>query len=125
VLVSSHLISEIAHTADALIVIGRAGCWHRPRSPGCPPVAARWKKRSSGLTDGVNDDAGELLLGTLGVLTITTESSSGMIRATFAAVPRRPLVLATKAAVLGAVTLAAGEISALAGGAWALPRRDV
>ena len=46
--------------------------------------------------------------------TITAEFSSGMIRATFAAVPRRPLVLAAKAAVLGAVTLAAGEISAFA-----------
>ncbi len=57
---------------------------------------------------------GQLLLGSLGVLTITTEFSSGMIRATFAAVPRRPLVLAAKAAVLGAVTLAAGEISAFA-----------
>ena len=57
---------------------------------------------------------GQLLLGTLGVLAITTEFSSGMIRATFAAAPRRPLVLAAKAAVLGAVALAAGEISALA-----------
>jgi hypothetical protein len=57
---------------------------------------------------------GQLLLGTLGVLTITTEFSSGMIRATFAAAPRRPLVLAAKAAVLGAVTLAAGEICAFA-----------
>jgi ABC-2 type transport system permease protein len=57
---------------------------------------------------------GQLLLGTLGVLAITTEFSSGMIRATFAAVPRRPLVLAAKAAVLGAVTLAAGEITAFA-----------
>ena len=47
VLVSSHLISEIAHTADALIVIGRAGCWRRPRLTGCPPAAARWKQRSS------------------------------------------------------------------------------
>src|ERR1035441_4626792 len=51
---------------------------------------------------------GQLLLGVLGVLAITTEFSSGMIRATFAAAPRRPLVLAAKAAVLGAVTLAAG-----------------
>jgi hypothetical protein len=58
--------------------------------------------------------AGQLLLGVLGVLTITTEFSSGMIRATFAAAPRRPLVLAAKAAVLGAVTLAAGEIAAFA-----------
>jgi ABC-2 type transport system permease protein len=57
---------------------------------------------------------GQLLLGVLGVLAITTEFSSGMIRATFAAAPRRPLVLAAKAAVLGVVTLAAGEISAFA-----------
>ena len=57
---------------------------------------------------------GQLLLGVLGVLAITSEFSSGMIRATFAAVPRRPLVLAAKAAVLGAVTLAAGEIVAFA-----------
>jgi ABC-2 type transport system permease protein len=57
---------------------------------------------------------GQLLLGTLGVLAITSEFSSGMIRATFASAPRRPLVLAAKAAVLGAVTLSAGEISAFA-----------
>jgi hypothetical protein len=55
---------------------------------------------------------GQLALGVLGALAITTEFSSGMIRATFAAVPRRPLLLAAKAAVLGAVTLAAGEILA-------------
>ena len=57
---------------------------------------------------------GQLLAGTLGVLAITTEFSAGMIRATFAAVPRRPLVLAAKAAVLGGVTLAAGEVAAFA-----------
>ena len=57
---------------------------------------------------------GQLLLGGLGVLAITPEFSSGMIRATFAAAPRRPLVLAAKAAALGAVTLVVGEISALA-----------
>jgi hypothetical protein len=57
---------------------------------------------------------GQLLTGVLGVLAITTEFSSGLIRATFAAVPGRPLVLAAKAAVLGAVTLAAGQITAFA-----------
>jgi ABC-2 type transport system permease protein len=57
---------------------------------------------------------GQLLLGVLGVLTITAEVSCGMIRATFAAAPSRCLVLAAKAAVLGAVTLAAGELSAFA-----------
>jgi hypothetical protein len=57
---------------------------------------------------------GQLAFGVLGVLAITSEFSSGMIRATFAAVPRRPRVLAAKAAVLGAVTLAAGEVLAFA-----------
>jgi hypothetical protein len=57
---------------------------------------------------------GQLALGVLGALAITSEFSSGMIRATFAAVPRRPLLLAAKAAVLGAVTLVAGEILAFA-----------
>jgi len=57
---------------------------------------------------------GQLALGVLGVLAITTEFSSGMIRATLAAVPRRPLLLAAKAAVVGAVTLVAGEILAFA-----------
>ena len=57
---------------------------------------------------------GQLVLGVLGVLMITAEFSSGMIRATLAAVPRRPVVLAAKAAVLGAVTLAIGEVFAFA-----------
>ncbi|MBV9206970.1 MAG: ABC transporter permease [Actinobacteria bacterium] len=57
---------------------------------------------------------GQLALGVLGVLMITSEFSSGMIRATLAAVPRRPVVLAAKAAVLAAVTLTAGEILAFA-----------
>jgi hypothetical protein len=61
---------------------------------------------------------GQLVLGVLGALAITTEFSSGMIRATFAAVPRRPTVLAAKAAVVAAITLVAGEV--LAFGAFAV-----
>src|SRR6516164_9611042 len=57
---------------------------------------------------------GQLAVGVLGVLAVTSEFSSGMIRATFAAAPRRPLVLAAKAAVLTAVTLVTGEILAFA-----------
>jgi hypothetical protein len=64
---------------------------------------------------------GLLLVGVLGVLVMTTEYTSGMIRATLAAVPNRPLVLAAKAAVFGGVALALGEvvsfISFFAGGA--------
>jgi hypothetical protein len=61
---------------------------------------------------------GQLAIGVLGVLVVTSEFSSGMIRATFAAAPRRPLVLAAKAAVVAAVTLVAGEILAF-GAFWA------
>jgi len=57
---------------------------------------------------------GQLAIGVLGVLAVSSEFSSGMIRATFAAVPRRPLVPAAKAAVVAAVTLVAGEILAFA-----------
>jgi ABC-2 type transport system permease protein len=53
-----------------------------------------------------------LAVGVLGVLTFSTEFSTGLIRITFAAVPRRRAVLAAKTAVLGAVTLAAGELVA-------------
>jgi ABC-2 type transport system permease protein len=67
---------------------------------------------------------GLLLVGVLGVLAMTGEYSSGMIRATLAAVPNRPLALAAKATVFGALALAAGEAAAFiaffAGGA-ALP----
>jgi len=57
---------------------------------------------------------GQLAIGVLAVLAITSEFSSGLIRATFAAAPRRPLVLAAKTAVVGAVALVAGEILAFA-----------
>jgi ABC-type transport system involved in multi-copper enzyme maturation permease subunit len=49
------------------------------------------------------------LVGVLGAMTITGEYASGLIRTTLAAVARRPLVLAAKAAVVGAVTLVIGE----------------
>lgn len=52
---------------------------------------------------------GLLLAGALGVLAMTSEYTSGTIRATLAAIPRRPLVLAAKAAVFGVVTLIVGE----------------
>jgi ABC-2 type transport system permease protein len=62
-----------------------------------------------------------LLIGVLGALAMTSEYSSGAIRATLAAAPRRPLLLAAKAAVFGAVALAVGEVASFvaffAGGA--------
>jgi ABC-2 type transport system permease protein len=57
---------------------------------------------------------GQVVTGVLGVLAMTSEYSSGLIRVTFAAVPRRPLVLAAKACVFGCVCLVAGEIAVFA-----------
>jgi ABC-2 type transport system permease protein len=54
----------------------------------------------------------QLPLCVLGVLVITSEYSTGMIRSTLLAAPRRTPVLAAKAAVFGAVAFAAGELLA-------------
>ncbi|MGH3241268.1 MAG: ABC transporter permease subunit [Spirillospora sp.] len=50
-----------------------------------------------------------LCMAVLGVLSVTSEYRTGMIRTTFAAMPRRGTVLAARAAVVGAVALVAGE----------------
>ena len=55
---------------------------------------------------------GQLTIGVLGVLVMSGEYGSGTIRATFAASPRRPLLLAAKAAVFGAVALCVAEFVA-------------
>ena len=46
----------------------------------------------------------------LGVLAFSSEFSTGLIRTTFAAAPRRRAVLAAKVMVLGVVTLVVGEV---------------
>jgi ABC-2 type transport system permease protein len=64
---------------------------------------------------------GLLFAGVLGVLAMTAEYSSGMIRATLAVIPDRRMLLAAKAAVFGTMTLVVGEVTAFvsffAGGA--------
>jgi ABC-2 type transport system permease protein len=56
----------------------------------------------------------QVAIGALGVLVISSEYTTGMIRTTLSAVPQRRLVLATKAAVFGAVALVCGEIMSFA-----------
>jgi len=56
----------------------------------------------------------QIAIGTLGVLVISSAYGSGMIRATFAAVPQRRAVLAAKAIVFGACTLVLGEVMSFA-----------
>ena len=83
------------------------------------PFTSRHEDLTSSALTGVS--AGLLLTGVLGVLMMTSEYSSGMIRATLAAAPNRPLMLAAKAAVFGAVALVLGEVTSFiaffAGGA--------
>jgi ABC-type transport system involved in multi-copper enzyme maturation permease subunit len=52
----------------------------------------------------------QVAIGALGVLTISSEYSTGMIRATLTAVPQRRAMLAAKGLVFAAATLIAGEI---------------
>jgi ABC-type transport system involved in multi-copper enzyme maturation permease subunit len=56
----------------------------------------------------------QLVIGVLGILVMSGEYSTGTIRATFSAAPRRPLVLLAKVAVFGAVALVVSEIVAFA-----------
>ena len=56
----------------------------------------------------------QIAVGLLGVLAVTSEYSSGMIRATLAAVPQRRLLLTAKALVLTAVVAATGIAACLA-----------
>lgn len=56
----------------------------------------------------------QIAIGALGVLVISSEYGTGMIRATFAAVPQRRAVLAAKGLVLGGATLALGEVLSFA-----------
>jgi ABC-type transport system involved in multi-copper enzyme maturation permease subunit len=62
-----------------------------------------------------------LLTSVLGVLTMTSEYTSGMIRSTLAAAPSRSRLLAAKAAVFGLMALVVGEVASFlaffAGGA--------
>lgn len=55
----------------------------------------------------------QLAAAAIGVLTVTSEYSSGMIRATLAAVPGRVRLAAAKMTVLAVATLIAGEVLAL------------
>lgn len=56
----------------------------------------------------------QLCLAALGVLAVTSEYATGMIRTTFMAVPQRGSVLTAKAAVVGVVALLVGQTSVVA-----------
>jgi ABC-2 type transport system permease protein len=95
----------IVLTGTAALVVGLAGAtgWaqHRAiRTGGRPPTTAG---AVGGALLGI--DLLSLVIGVFGVLLITGEYGSGLIRATLAAVPRRLPVLWAKAVVLVAATV--------------------
>jgi ABC-2 type transport system permease protein len=55
----------------------------------------------------------QLAIGVLGVLFVTSEYSTGMIRTTFSAAPQRRIVIASKAAVFAVVALVLGTLTSL------------
>lgn len=81
-------------------------------------TAAHW--RNAGIVDRIGFDPtarslagiflGQIVIGVLGVLVMSAEYGTGTIRATLSAIPNRPLVLACKAAMFGAVAFVASEI---------------
>jgi hypothetical protein len=56
----------------------------------------------------------QLAIGVLGVLTVTSEYSTGMIRSTFIAAPQRRAVIMAKAGVVGFVTFLVGTVASFA-----------
>lgn len=57
---------------------------------------------------------GQLAFGVLGVLAVSSEFTTGLIRTTFATVPRRRVVIAAKAGLLFGVLVVAGEAMSFA-----------
>ncbi len=57
---------------------------------------------------------GQLAIGVLGVMVISAEYGTGSIRSTFAAMPRRPVVLTAKVAVFGLVAIVVGQVLSIA-----------
>jgi len=79
---------------------------------GCPPgVACQLDPAKVSL---IGIDLGQAVVAIVAVLAISNEYSTGMIRITLSAMPRRTLVLAAKAAVITGLVLAAGTIAVLA-----------
>jgi ABC-2 type transport system permease protein len=96
------LIAIIAATvAVSVVTVAAVTC----PAPGCGQDQAKLS-----LT-GV--DLGQAAVAILAVLTVSGEYSTGLIRVTLAAMPRRPAVLAAKAAVVTGAVLAAATLAVL------------
>jgi ABC-2 type transport system permease protein len=99
--------------AVALVTVGSAALVGSAFASGAPPPGGG---PITALTESFLGYAEYAVLpvGVLGILAFSSEYATGLIAATFAAVPRRWAVLAAKAAVAGTAALIAGEVLAFA-----------
>ncbi len=97
----------LAGVAALTVAIGTAAtaASHCPAGQSCPVDTTKL-----GLT-GVQ--FGQAIVALFAAQSLTSEYSTGMIRSTFAALPRREAVLAAKAAIIGGLVLLAGSVAVL------------
>jgi ABC-2 type transport system permease protein len=98
-LLAATVVLSVAASAAA------AAATHCPPGPACPVDTAKLSLTGIQL--------GQAVVAILAAGLITGEYSTGMIRITFTAMPRRLTVLGVKAALLTGVVLAAGALAAL------------
>lgn len=77
---------------------------------GDPDQKASWLRDPTGNILGVGLGFGQLAICVLGAMVITSEYSTGMIRASLLATPKRTPMLAAKGLVFAAVTFVIGEV---------------
>jgi hypothetical protein len=87
---------------------------HNWSQPGPHPEFARVQSDPTGAVFGLGFALGQLAIGVLGVIVITSEYSSGAIRSSLLAVPRRLEMLAAKAIVFTGLVLVVGAITVFA-----------
>ena len=97
------LLGVVALTAA--VSAAADGATHCPAGMSCPVDPTKLSLTGT--------QAGQAVVAILAVLTICNEYSTGLIRVTFTAMPRRLLVYAAKAVIIAAVVLAAGAVAVL------------
>ena len=84
---------------------------HNWSQPGPHPELTTIRQDPTGVIFGVGFGLGQLAISVLGVIVITSEYSSGAIRSSLLAVPKRLEMLASKAVVFTALVLVVGAIT--------------
>ncbi len=84
---------------------------HNWSQPGPHPELTQVQSDPTGVIFGAGFGLGQLAIGVLGVIVITSEYTSGAIRSSLLAVPRRLEMLAAKAVVFAALMIIVGAVT--------------